>query len=85
MRLRDRLLPYLLLGVLTLATGVGIGLGLSEAPSTSPTFTIFVPASSGTTSISGYGFLEPMGTTCHVSRHEAGGTLWVQTTAKRVA
>jgi hypothetical protein len=55
-RLRDRLLPYLLLGVLTLATGVGIGLGLSEAPSTSPTFTIFVPASSGTTSISGYGF-----------------------------
>ena len=32
MRLRQRLVPYLLLGVLTLGTGLGIGLGLSEAP-----------------------------------------------------
>ena len=32
MRLRERLTPYMLLGVLTLGTGLGIGLGLSEAP-----------------------------------------------------
>lgn len=32
--LRARATPYLLLGVLTLGTGLGIGLGLSEAPTT---------------------------------------------------
>jgi Protein of unknown function (DUF4232) len=35
-RLRERLTPYILLGVLTLGTGLGIGLGLSEAPITHP-------------------------------------------------
>ena len=33
MKARARLTPYVLLGVLTLGTGLGIGLGLSEAPS----------------------------------------------------
>jgi hypothetical protein len=32
MNLRARLVPYLLLGILTLGTGLGIWLGLSEAP-----------------------------------------------------
>ena len=32
MRFRERLTPYLLLGALTLGTGLGVGLGLSEAP-----------------------------------------------------
>jgi hypothetical protein len=36
MNLRARLVPYLLLGVLTLGAGLGIGLGLSEAPVSSP-------------------------------------------------
>jgi len=31
-KLRERLIPYLLLGVLTLAVGLGLGLGLFEAP-----------------------------------------------------
>ena len=35
MKLRERLTPYLLLGVITLGTGLGIGLGLSEAPGAS--------------------------------------------------
>jgi Protein of unknown function (DUF4232) len=35
-RFRERLTPYILLGVLILGTGFGIGLGLSEAPITHP-------------------------------------------------
>ena len=35
MKLRERLTPYLLLGVLTLGTGLGIGLGISDSPSPS--------------------------------------------------
>jgi hypothetical protein len=30
--LRARLVPYLLLGLITLGAGLGVGLGLSEAP-----------------------------------------------------
>ena len=36
MKARARLTPYVLLGVLTLGTGLGIGLGLSEAPTSRP-------------------------------------------------
>jgi hypothetical protein len=36
MNLRERLVPYLLLGVLALGTGLGVGLGLSEAPVARP-------------------------------------------------
>ncbi len=41
MRLRARLTPYILLGVLTLGTGLGIGLGLSEAPVAQPGAFVF--------------------------------------------
>jgi hypothetical protein len=40
-RLRERLTPYILLGVLTLGTGLGIGLGLSEAPRAQPATFLF--------------------------------------------
>jgi hypothetical protein len=68
--------PYLLLGVLMLATGLGIGLGLSEAPSASTSFTIFIPTPSGSGET---GFAVRVGTVCHVTRHDSAGTLFVCT------
>lgn len=76
MKLQARLVPYLLLGILTLGAGLGIWLGLSEAPSGSTTtgsatYTVLVPA--------GDTLEVPVGTKCHVSRNESDGTLVVCT------
>jgi len=73
-----RLTPFVALGFLALAIGAGIGLGIAEAPSASSTFTVVLPASNGASSV---GIAVPIGTTCHQSGREAGGTLvrWVCT------
>jgi hypothetical protein len=45
-KLRERLTPYVLLGVLTLGVGLGVGLGLSEAPSNAYVWVAYAPLSS---------------------------------------
>lgn len=75
---RARLMPYLLLGLLTLGSGLGIGLGLSGAPSAT-TFTLFVPAphKAANAILEFSGVPVPVGTTCHKSKQVAGGTWFV--------